>query len=78
MSKFVIRGEAAQRLKKYLANYRNADDELYECMKENCDAQTLRKANIALHHAEARLAILVDVFAEEIEEKCNENELSIS
>ena len=67
MSMYVIKGDAAKKLKRYLDDYRKADDELYECMKEQ-DLQNLRKANIALHHAEARLAIVVDVFAEEIQE----------
>ena len=67
MSMYVIKGDAAKKLKRYLDDYRKADDELYECMKDQ-DLQKLHNANIALHHAEARLAIVVDVFAEEIQE----------
>lgn len=64
----VIKGDAAQKLKRLLEDYRKADENLYESLGPDSDMKTIHQSVKAFREAEMRIAILIDVFSEDIPE----------
>lgn len=62
----VIKGDAANRLKQLLDDYRQADDFLFENLKRYGDHEGIIKANRQFREAEMRIASLVEIFAQEL------------